>query len=169
MEDKLCRDTNNSFLLCGTIAGTELNINSNAGIEPNKAIKINNVKASFSRNTAGTFTTPKISGFVNITLKGGTNPSGDTPDTQATQSTVTGTNIDMTVDAGKTNTQIYNSNGGTLTVNLGKRGYYTVIKEYPQGQAPEECIRISGDMHVDIWEYGCPVYGEDGSISITPQ
>ena len=75
----------------------------------------------------------------------------------------------MTVDAGKTNTQIYNSNGGTLTVNLGKRGYYTVIKEYLRGQAPKECIHISGDMHVDIWEYECPVYGEDGSISITPQ
>ena len=75
----------------------------------------------------------------------------------------------MTVDAGKTNTQIYNSNGGTLTVNLGKRGYYTVIKEYLRGQAPDECKHYSGDMHVDIWEYECPVYGEDGSISITPQ
>lgn len=153
----------------GTIPGTELNINSNAGIEPNKAIKINNVKASFSRNTAGTFTTPKISGFVNITLKGGTNPSGDSPDTQATQSTVLGTNINMTAGIEKTKTQVYNGNDNTLTVTLGKRGYYTEIKEYPKYNAPDECEHYSGDMHADIWEYECPVYGEDGSISITPQ
>ena len=75
----------------------------------------------------------------------------------------------MTVDAGKTNTQIYNGNGNTLTVNLGEQGIGTVIKEYLRGQAPKECIHISGDMHVDIWVYECPVYGSDGYISIIPQ
>lgn len=157
----------------GTIAGTVLTINSDAHIEGSKTVNINQVKASFYRNTAGAFTTPKISGSVNITLKGGVNPSDGTPNgsfnTQATQSTVTGTNIDMTVDTGKTKTQIYNSNGGTLTVNLGKKGIYSVIKEYPKYKVPEECIRYSGDMHDEIWEYECPVYGNDGSISITPQ
>lgn len=177
MEDKLCRDTNNSFLLCGTIPGT-VNIKSNATNEPNKNVSLASLVIGFTSSNPGSNIIYLASGNFKVIITGGSNPnkyfhSGTIiVHNEATGSSITGKNINLSAEINDSVSQIYNSSRTTLNYSIGNAGYGKITFEGAYSNKPYEnefiknCQTLQyGDMHGGyVWE--CDAYGTSGTISI---
>ena len=163
------------FLILGTIPGT-INIKSNTTNEPNKNVGLASLVIGFTSSNPGSNTIYLASGNFKVIITGGSNPNEYSDKTivhnEATGSSVTGKNINLSAEINDSVSQIYNSSGTTLNYSIGNAGYGKVTFEGAVVDRPHEnefiknCQTLQyGDMH-DGYAWECDVYGTSGTISI---
>ena len=163
MEDKLCRDTNNSFLLCGTIPGTVV-LWSNATADGVQRVNMStDIPYSWS-TTEGIGDVMLPPGLLNISIHGGYQETGDKYPGSETR--VTTSDFTLIAAVNESKSQTYNSNGGTLTYNVGSGSIKVEIVTYPKHSNIEGCTPISMDEFLQNWDYECREQRQSGFIEI---